>query len=53
MNLFDAPFYWGRLTRQDAEDMLYQSGLKNGLFLVREKLEEAGIYAITLCYLKR
>lgn len=53
MDLFDAPFYWGRITRQDAEEILYYSGLKNGLYLVREKFEEAGIYALTLCFLKR
>jgi len=53
MDLFDAPFYWGRITRQDAEEILDQLGLKNGLYLVREKFEEAGAYAITLCFLKR
>ncbi|CAF1119626.1 unnamed protein product [Adineta steineri] len=53
MDLFDAPFYWGRITRQDAEEILEQTGLKNGLYLIREKFEEAGAYAITLCYLKR
>ncbi|CAF4446081.1 unnamed protein product [Rotaria socialis] len=53
MDLFDAPFYWGRITRQDAEEILDQSGLKNGLYLVREKYEDAGVYAITLFFLKR
>ncbi|CAF1161882.1 unnamed protein product [Rotaria sp. Silwood1] len=53
MDLFDAPFYWGRITRQDAEEILDQSGLKNGLYLIREKFEEAGSYAITLCFFKR
>jgi SH2 domain-containing protein len=53
MDLFDAPFYWGRITRQDAEDFLAQAGSKNGLYLIREKFEEAGSYAITLCSLKR
>jgi hypothetical protein len=53
MDLFDAPFYWGRITRQDAEEILDQVGLKNGLYLIREKFEEAGAYAITLCFLKR
>ncbi|CAF0762038.1 unnamed protein product [Rotaria sordida] len=53
MDLFDASFYWGRITRQDAEEILDQSGLKNGLYLIRDKFEEAGSYAITLCFLKR
>ncbi|CAF0744073.1 unnamed protein product [Adineta steineri] len=53
MDLFDALFYWGRITRQDAEEIPEQTGLKNGLYLIREKFEEAGAYAITLCYLKR
>ena len=53
MDLFDAPFFWGRVTRQDAEEILSQCGVKNGLYLVRERFEEAGVYAITLCYLKR
>lgn len=53
MDLFDAPYYWGRITRQDAEDILEQAGFKNGLYLVREKYEEAGSYAITLFFLKR
>jgi hypothetical protein len=53
MDLFDAPFYWGRITRQDAEECIEQAGSKNGLYLIREKFEEAGAYAITLCFLKR
>lgn len=53
MDLFEAPFYWGRITRQDAEELLGQYGWKNGSYLVREKYEEAGAYAITLCFLKR
>ena len=53
MDLFDAPFYWGRITRQDAEEIIDQAGIKNGLFLVRESFEEAGVYAITLSHLKR
>ena len=53
MDIFDAPFYWGRITRQDAEEILDHVGLKNGLYLVREKFEEAGVYAITLWFLKR
>lgn len=53
MDLFDATFYWGRVTRQDAEQILEQAGLKNGLYLIREKFEEAGAYAISLCFLKR
>ena len=53
MDLFDASFYWGRITRQDAEDLLEQFGLKNGSYLIREKYEEAGAYAITLCFSKR
>jgi len=53
MDLFNASFYWGRVTRQEAEDIIEQLGLKSGLYLVREKYEEAGSYAITLCYSKR
>ena len=53
MDLFDAQFYWGRITRQDAEEILVHLELKNGLYLVREKFEEAGAYAITLCFSKR
>lgn len=53
MDLFDASFYWGRITRQDAEKILNQLGLANGLYLIREKFEEAGVYAISLCFSKR
>lgn len=53
MDLFDAPAYWGRITREDAEEVLEKFHLQNGLYLIREKFEEAGIYAISVCYLKR
>ena len=53
MDIFDASFYWGRITRQTAEEVLKKTDLNNGLYLVREKLEEAGIYVITLCFSKK
>lgn len=53
MDLFDTPAYWGRITREDAEEVLEKFHLQNGLYLIREKFEEAGIYAISVCYLKR
>ena len=53
MDIFDASFYWGRITRQTAEEVLKKADLNDGLYLVREKLEEAGIYVISLCFSKR
>ena len=53
MDLFDFPAYWGRITRQNAEELLEIHGLRDGFYLIREKFEEAGIYAITLCFMRR
>ena len=42
------PWYHGRISRVEAEDLLRNKGMSDGLFLVRDSLATTGEYAITL-----
>ncbi len=44
------PFFYGRLLRDEAEKILRNRGSKNGLFLLRELVQEAGSYALSMCH---
>jgi hypothetical protein len=43
-------FYYGRLLREESNKILEKRGRKNGLFLLRELVAEAGSYALSLCH---
>ncbi|XP_070564164.1 tyrosine-protein kinase SYK-like isoform X2 [Ptychodera flava] len=43
-------YFHGRITREEAEVKLRGQGCSNGLFLLREKLNETGSYVLSLCY---
>ena len=45
-------YFFGRIPREDAEKFLEAAGRKEGLFLLREKVE-IGNYALSICHEKR
>ena len=49
-NPINALYFYGRLLREEAEKILKNRGAKNGLFLLRESVQEAGSYALSICY---
>lgn len=53
-NVYESPayvsYFYGRLLRDEAEKILRNRGCKNGLFLLRELVQEAGSYAMSICY---
>ncbi|CAF1629267.1 unnamed protein product [Didymodactylos carnosus] len=54
MDILDQPYYWGRITRAEAEHILEkETATEDGTYLVRERIDEAGVYAITLCCFRR
>ena len=46
-------YFLGRINREESEQILQRRGCKDGLFLLREKLEEPGSYVLSLCYNKQ
>jgi hypothetical protein len=43
-------YFYGRLHRKNAEDLLTRKGCKDGLFLLRESIIECGSYVLSLCF---
>ena len=43
------PWFHGRITRQEAEDLLQQAGKRDGTYLLRESTAQNGSYALSLC----
>ena len=44
------PFFYGRITRDEAEVVLMDRGCMEGLFLLRESISPLGNYAISVCH---
>ncbi|XP_077200607.1 tyrosine-protein kinase SYK isoform X2 [Paroedura picta] len=44
------PYFFGNITREEAEDHLMQGGLSNGLYLLRKSRHFLGGYALSLVY---
>nr|XP_056704144.1 tyrosine-protein kinase SYK [Euleptes europaea] len=44
------PYFFGNITREEAEDYLLQGGLSNGLYLLRKSRHFLGGYALSLVY---
>ena len=44
------PFFYGRITRDEAEVVLKDRGSIEGLFLLRESISPLGNYAISVCH---
>jgi hypothetical protein len=43
------PYFFGRLLREESSKVLEKHGAKDGLFLLRELVIEAGSYALSIC----
>jgi serine/threonine protein kinase len=43
-------YFYGRLLRNESEKILKKHGASNGLFLLRERLEETGSFVISVCF---
>nr|CAH7742179.1 unnamed protein product [Callosobruchus chinensis] len=48
----DISWYHGKLSREDAEDLLKQESEKNGLFLVRDSISSIGDYVLSVIHNK-
>lgn len=45
-------YFYGRLLREESEKILNHRGCHDGLFLLRELVQEIGSYALSICYQK-
>ena len=43
-------WFHGRISRQDAEELLVRAGKRDGLYLLRESTASAGSYALSMCH---
>ena len=43
-------FFFGRISRDEAEVALNLRGCKEGLYLLRESMTTAGNYALSICH---
>ena len=46
-------WFHGRITRQEAEELLERAGKRDGMFLLRESTAQTGSYALSMCYNKK
>jgi hypothetical protein len=46
----EVDYYFGRLLRSEAEIILTRAGKTDGLFLLREKTNSIGSYALSICF---
>ena len=44
------PYFYGRLLRDESNRILKQRGCIDGLFLLRERIEETGSYTLSVCF---
>lgn len=42
-------YFYGRITRDEAERLLREAGCEDGLFLLRESTKKMGDYVLSLC----
>jgi len=43
-------YFFGRISRDEAEDALRTAGIREGLFLLRESIIKAGDYVLSICH---
>ncbi|XP_052255888.1 tyrosine-protein kinase SYK-like isoform X2 [Dreissena polymorpha] len=53
MKASTVPYFYGRITRDEAEEILNDHFCEEGMFLLRESISPLGNYAISLCHDKK
>jgi len=43
-------YFFGRISRDQAEETLKSAGVREGLYLLRESIEQAGNYVLSICH---
>jgi len=43
-------YFFGRISRDEAEDALRAAGVREGLYLLRESVTQAGNYVLSICH---
>jgi len=43
-------YFFGRISRDEAEETLTAAGVREGLYLLRESVETAGNYVLSICH---
>jgi len=43
-------YFFGRISRDEAEDALQGAGVREGLYLLRESIMTAGDYVLSICH---
>jgi len=43
-------YFFGRISRDEAEDALKEAGIREGLYLLRESVQQAGNYVLSICH---
>jgi len=46
-------YFYGRISRDEAESVLRRNGCQEGLYLLRENISVAGNYALSICHQSR
>ena len=46
-------YFFGRISREEAERFLNENGCSQGLFLLRESMATIGNFALSICHQKR
>jgi len=44
------PYFYGRISRDEAEEALRDAGVREGLYLLRESINKAGNYVLSICH---
>lgn len=52
-NVHTLPFFYGEITREEAEDYLQQAGMVNGLYLLRQSRNNLGGFALSVSFSDR
>jgi len=43
-------YFYGRISRDEAEEALRSAGVREGLYLLRESIIKAGDYVLSICH---
>ncbi|GFO37119.1 tyrosine-protein kinase [Plakobranchus ocellatus] len=49
-NVYNAPFFYGRITREESEEILKMNGMQDGMYLLRESITPMGNFSLTIVH---